>query len=456
MHLHAAAARGDLEGIAYAIKRGTPVDAADRWENTALAWALQMAGRAQEATPKLTIPALRMLLDAGASVEKHDGVDSLPLFHAAQIPDEAFLDELLARGADPRKVSKSKYTAATYAAHQAPGPAKIAMLAKLRGLGVDMDQESSHGETPASVCYRRGDFVTLQHLLKMRVSPAPLYWTPLHHAVAFGTYEDVKPLAVSAAGINERNRRFEISPWLLAVQVGDPAKLQLLAERGADLAQPARLGDSALHLAAAAGAAASVRWLLDYGADIHAACDFGDTPLHAAVKAGRADVVKMLLAAGADPARENSVQEKAVNSAVSAETVRLLIERDDSHANAISGCGEWPLKEAAAVNDAALVAWLLKKGAKVDLTSTGDTALHAAVGADARECVELLLAAGADVNAQDVDGWTPLFFVRSREMISRLKSAGANSSVGDPSGFGPAHAVDDPLLIEMLTGRRAE
>src|SRR6478735_7524962 len=186
MQLHAAAARGDIEGVAYALQRGTPVDALDRSKSTALSAALQGGSSLPGAASHSNLAVLKLLLDAGAEIEKRDDQGCPPLLRAAGVSDPALLDELLARGADPRFVTKSGYTALVFAAYQSPSSTKLAMIDRLFALGVDINRETTHGETPISVCYLHGDFASLRHLLRLGADPAPLYWNKLHHAVAFG------------------------------------------------------------------------------------------------------------------------------------------------------------------------------------------------------------------------------------------------------------------------------
>ena len=130
--------------------------------------------------------------------------------------------------------------------------------------------------------------------------------------------------------------------------------------------------------------------------------------------------------------------------------LQALFERGGADVNAVNGCGEWPLKVAAEYNDIKRLDWLLKNGADVDRTSTGETALHAAVRGDSREAIDLLLAAGANPNQQDVDGWTPLFGACSREVIRTLRLAGADPRITDQIDSGPERWLKDTILVRAL------
>ena len=128
-----------------------------------------------------------------------------------------------------------------------------------------------------------------------------------------------------------------------------------------------------------------------------------------------------------------------------------MVELSGADVNSIDGCGEWPLKSAAERNDVELISWLLAHGAEIDHTSTGETALHAAVRSDARDAVDFLLEDGANPNAQDADGWTPLFGARSCETIHALCRAGADPRITDDTGSSPDKWLTDPLLLCALT-----
>jgi hypothetical protein len=59
-----------------------------------------------------------------------------------------------------------------------------------------------------------------------------------------------------------------------------------------------------------------------------------------------------------------------------------------------------------------------------------DTALHLAVRGNKVSIASVLISYGADVNAVDDDGWTPLDYSKSSEVSSVLQSAGARRGAG--------------------------
>lgn len=122
------------------------------------------------------------------------------------------------------------------------------------------------------------------------------------------------------------------------------------------------------------------------------------------------------------------------------ELIKVLVEAG-CDINATNDDGEWALWNAAERGDLATVAWLLSAGANPHLQNSGGTAIHSAVCSNKIEVVRLLLEAGADINAQDGDKWTCLWWVRSLEMAAFLLNHGADPSIpaweftGEPGPF---------------------
>src|SRR5262245_6086599 len=95
------------------------------------------------------------------------------------------------------------------------------------------------------------------------------------------------------------------------------------------------------------------------------------------------------------------------------------------------------LRDAAQRGDRIAVARLLDAGANVATRVGGATALHWAVRADSLDTVKLLLDAGADPRAADIDGVPPLYLAAengSARTIAALLDAGADPNTVAPTG----------------------
>jgi ankyrin repeat protein len=136
----------------------------------------------------------------------------------------------------------------------------------------------------------------------------------------------------------------------------------------------------------------TARYLLEHGADVNVRDHFGKPALTLAIEVGQFDTVRELLTKGAD-----------VNAVDHNFPVATLKNKTRTG-----------LKEVQ-------LAWNIK-------TNSSGTPLMVAVQTTNREVVELLIEAGADVNARDKQGLTPLKLATQTnhvEIIKILKAAGA-------------------------------
>ena len=199
--------------------------------------------------------------------------------------------------------------------------------------------------------------------------------------------------------------------------------------------------------------------LLAKKADVNVANEFGSYPLTEAVKVADARMVKMLLDAGAQPEAPNPDGETALMLAIKTgelPIVEMLIKAGANVNTVEKFHNQTPLMYAsdAQKNAAEMVKLLLAKGADVkpralytdwpsQITSEpraqyrpvgGLTALLYATRAGCYECVEALIAAGADVNVPTPEGVSPLMIALDNDhndVAKLLLDRGANPNVWD-------------------------
>jgi uncharacterized protein len=175
--------------------------------------------------------------------------------------------------------------------------------------------------------------------------------------------------------------------------------------------------------AAERGDVGAIRALLAQGAPIDARDDRGRTSLMAAVHADRVDAARALIVAGADVNIQDDRKDNPFLYAGAEgrlEMLRVLIDAGASTriVNRFGGTALIPAAERGHVD---IVRELLSRtDVAVDhVNNLGWTALLEAIvlsdgGPRHQQIVELLVAAGADVNIPDKNGATPLRLARSR------------------------------------------
>lgn len=313
------------------------------------------------------------------------------------------------------------------------------------------------------------------------------------------------PLAAQALSV-PRPDEVQGSVLAQAAKAGDRDAVASLLQQGLDVNGWSADGSAALHFAARVGDAELVDLLLAAGADVNAANRYGQAPLHIAMRQRHASLVERLLGAGANAAQADGSGEPALLIATrlgARDIVELLLAHGAEVDIRDVHYGQSALMLAVRNENTALVARLLDAGADVNARSLageeqprvlpGDvpvgtsqgvginrsglpdrgmrypitgmkTPLLYATRAGNLELVRMLVEAGADIEAADANGITPLIDAIINYSVVSMKrapqsdhfriahylvEAGANVNAQDWYGQTPLWVAVDIRNMEM-------
>ena len=211
------------------------------------------------------------------------------------------------------------------------------------------------------------------------------------------------------------------TPLDVAAKEGHQEVVALLLDRGADVNRRDRNGACAMSFAMGRAQTAVVRQLLAAGADVNYMGRGGHTLLQMACRADSPELVKLLIEQGVD------VNFTAWNGD---SPLMVAVRQGGSQLSPIVGA-------------------LLAAGAGTAHTQMGTrrTALHFAVLSGAGDVVTRLLAADADINAEDAEGLTPLDLAnryRHLAIAAALASRGAKALAPSDAGGVDLHSKVAP------------
>ena len=412
----------------------------------------------QSAAAKGKLAVVKLLLDSGAAVDGLQEPGLTALHYAAANGHKAVVDLLLSMGAKAGAQTESGVTPLSLAARRGYESVVKALLAA--GAPVNAaPKELGSSETED---------------LQYRISAGQ---TPLHLAAGAGYAGLVELLLAKGAEVNAVDT-FNRTPLSYAVDKHYQPVVQLVLAAHAN----PNAGASNLPLTEAAyyGDMPALKLLLANGADpnsnTNVTVDFGQnlglnpgsggnvTPLAAAVIQKHADAVAELIRAKADPNGFTPYHSPLIVSALGdAPTLKALLE-GGADANRPDRDGTSPLLQAVMHEAQPAVELLLahKADPNVGRPQYRWTPLHEAAQRGSKAIAEVLLKAGADVNAKADDGWTPLYSAvshKQREVAELLLANHADPNAKNNAGQTPLHlAVQSGQreLAELLLANKAD
>ncbi|KAL2089346.1 hypothetical protein ACEWY4_014034 [Coilia grayii] len=393
--LHMAAAQGDCEVAEALLCAGTEVDCEDSSGKTPLFHAISQ-GCEKTAT---------VLLNAGAQV------DSDVIARAFNLNSKSMLS-LLLQNAQSKMTAQSMNSALFRAVRRNLGGIITALIDN----GADVNTQDTQGYTPLLLAAELGNVEAFNALmgkkanLEGRLSNSI---TALHLAVQSGSVTITQVLLEKGVAPNITGPRDQ-TPLHMAALHNRPALVGLLLRAGAEVNTVTQDGHTALHLASQRGQSEVVGQLVRARADLSVRDKEGRSALHWAAVKGETSVVKLLLSAGADTRalekeRKTPLHLAAVEGQAEAVSALLLLGKAKVEAKDMDGCTALHYAVANGHTETARALLSLSKNKTVDSKNTWRrTPLHAACEKGHEALVEMLLSAGARINATDSNKDNPL------------------------------------------------
>ena len=300
-------------------------------------------------------------------------------------------------------------------------------------------------------------------------------YTPLHIGVTRNNIDLVTLLMDQNVDVNSRDSRRQ-TPHHIAAENNYETMIQKLLIGKADPNLKDELGNTSLHLSGQVKqetppvlikqrcramrfdmkhyrscSIETIQAIIDHGVDVNAMNNRCQTALWIVCCDGQDELAKILLGKGADPNIADKYGDSSLHSATygccSTNVLKEIIDHV-AHINATNNDGATALLLACNTGRSELVRLLLKAGADPNITDAdGDTCLHGVITADCnKETQQEIIDYGADVNATDKRGRTPLLLgcvLGQIDSVNVLLAAGADTTICDEEGSSCLHAAID-------------
>ena len=399
-----------FEKILEALNNGANPNAKNRNKNTAL-----MSAAQSNADPRV----IEVLLDAGAELEARNQRGSTALHYAAMDNVPEVVELLIKKGADIEALNHEKKTPLYYAKHNKNlNDTHIIDLLTKKSEEPETEPAPQETPTPSPAQERQETETPPKNLLDVCEKGSP---------------EEILEFINHGANVNAANRN-GTTPLMSAAQHNNFEAVKTLIENSADVNAKNKTGNTPLHFAAQFNSPETVRLLIENHADVNTTNKTNNTPLHLAVGFNSPEVVLELLNAGARFDIQNNKNQtpleiaKTKTKLQNSEALRRML-KPELQKNFLKICRSGTEAEISE----ALAAGVSPNTKSKDLSS----ALMFAARYNTAEAVDILLKAGAYIDAQNIFGNTALIYAASNnteDVVETLLDADADIEITNISG----------------------
>ena len=336
--------------------------------------------------------------------------------------------------------------------------------------GANTEIRTKLGNKPLCIAAMYGHSDAAAELLKQNANPNArndFGWSAIHYSTAANASEIVRQIGQANGADLELKTNGGSTALLLAVTHGAKGAAKVLVEAGADVNVRGPEEWSALHFAVDQDDIEVIGILCDGGADVNAMCKEHKTPLMLAVMKVSVKAARALLDKGADPNLKDlhgwSALHMAAESIETVEILQLLIE-NGAYVDDMTNKGNTALALAVLNNSIGNAKALLL--GKADPSICGDhhwSPLHVTAERNYAKMAELLCSVGANLNATNHQGYTPLVISVARDsqgVAGTLLKNNANPDMqSELNGWSALHFAaqeDNHVMGELLCNFNAD